>query len=172
MHHLKSLGLLAAALLAVAPISQASKLPQETLARPSVEQLEQQLLAGWKNLVFRIEDSKCRVGIAAVLLSVSELTQSGENLVGEYRITVPLMTSRNDRGRIILPLNLSVDELGESGGRLIGQAISNDPEKPPSRIICEIIPANDQAIRLAITTPDRTLNFKSRYTIRSTAAGS
>ena len=135
------------------------------MAASTLSEAQQSLLNSWENLIFHIEDSKCRVGIAAVKLSVSELVRSGENLVGEYKISVPLMESRNDHGRIILPLNYSVSELGASGGSLIGQAISNDCEKAPSQIICEIIPADNQAIRLAITTDERTLKFKSRYSM-------
>jgi hypothetical protein len=123
------------------------------------------LLSTWENLVFQIEDAKCRVGIASVKLSVSELKPEGGYLVGEYSIVIPLMKSKNDRGRILLPLDSTVGELGENGGVLRGQAISYKEGKTPNRIVCEILPQKDQTILLAITTEDRTINFESRYSV-------
>jgi len=119
----------------------------------------------WDELVFRIEDSSCFVGIAPVYLSVSELKPEGEFLTGTYEIRVPLKKSKNDSGKIVLPLDVTVKELGEHGGTLRGKAISEKDEKKPNVIVCEILPDKDQLVRLAITTPDRTVNFKSRYEV-------
>jgi hypothetical protein len=119
----------------------------------------------WDGMTFRIEDSRCFVGIAPVYLSVSELKPQDGKLVGTYTIEVPLMTSKNDHGLIVLPLNMTVKELGAKGGVLRGEAISKKKESPANLIVCEIIPKKDQAIKLAITTDDRTIKFKSRYTV-------
>jgi hypothetical protein len=121
--------------------------------------------ATWTGSVFRIEDTKTRVSIASVKLSVSDLKPEDGNLVGEYTILVPLMQSKNDKGKIVLPLEFSMDELGSKGGTLRGQAISYKEGTTPNLIICEIIPDENQKIRLDITTDDRTLQFKSRYSI-------
>jgi hypothetical protein len=123
----------------------------------------------WTGSVFRIEDTKTRVSLASVKLSVSDLKPEDGNLVGEYSIQVPLMQSKNDKGKIVLPLDFSMDELGARGGTLRGLAISYKEGTTPNSIICEIIPAKDQQVRLDITTDDRTLQFKSRYSIVNTS---
>ncbi len=122
-------------------------------------------ISTWEDLVFQIEDAKCHVGIASVKLSVSELKPENGCLVGEYTIVVPLMQSKNDKGRIVLPLDRTVSELGEQGGTLSGQAISHKEGTNPNHIVCRILPEKDQTILLAITTDNRTLNFESRYSV-------
>jgi len=119
----------------------------------------------WNGSVFRIEDSRSRVKIASVNLTVSDLKPVGDNLVGEYTIEVPLMKAKNDKGRIVLPLNRTMEELGSTGGVLRGQAISYKEGTTPNTIKCVIIPNQNQDIRLEITTDDRTLRFESRYEI-------
>lgn len=119
----------------------------------------------WDSMAFNIEDSRAFVGVAPVYLSVSELKPEDGNLVGTYTIKVPLMSSKDDHGKIILPLDVSVSELGANGGVLRGEAISKKDEKSPSLIVCQVLPKKDQAILLAITTDDRTIKFKSRYTV-------
>ncbi|MFO8027362.1 MAG: hypothetical protein R6U56_06840 [Opitutales bacterium] len=119
----------------------------------------------WEGLAFSIEDSRAFVGIAPVYLSVSKLKPEGGNLVGTYSISVPLKTSKNDRGKIVLPLDGKVSELGAEGGVLKGKAHSQKNEDSVNKIVCEIMPEKDRAIRLAITTDKRTINFKSRYTV-------
>jgi hypothetical protein len=119
----------------------------------------------WEPLSFRIEDSRAFVGIAPVYLSVSELKPEEGFLVGTYEITVPLKRSKNDWGKIMLPLDLKVEKLGAEGGVLRGEAHSEKKKDLVNQIVCEIIPEEDQAVRLAITTEHRTLEFKSRYTV-------
>ena len=120
----------------------------------------------WDNLVFEIEDTKCRVGIASVRLIVSTLRPENGYLIGEYTIEVPLMTSKNDKGLIKLPLHdQTVSRIGQKGGTLRGQAISYKKGKTPSTIVCEILPLKNKTIFLAITTSERTLEFKSNYTV-------
>jgi len=120
---------------------------------------------GWKNLAFSIEDSRAFVGIAPVYLSVSKLKPEGGNLVGTYEINVPLKTSKNDHGKIVLPLKDKVSDLGDKGGVLKGKAHSHTEEGVINDIVCVIMPQKDQAIKLAITSRNRTINFKSRYTV-------
>ncbi|MEM1222805.1 MAG: hypothetical protein AAGH40_08580 [Verrucomicrobiota bacterium] len=119
----------------------------------------------WKGKAFTIEDSRCYVGIAKVLLSVSELKKEDGYLVGDYTLNVPLIKSKSDFGRIKLPVESTFNDLKENGGVLIGKAYSRLAEGKINKIVCEIIPSEDQSIRLAITTDKRTINFVSRYTI-------
>ncbi len=121
---------------------------------------------------FKIDDCKTRVSIAAVNLTVGELTEVDGQLVGDYSIKVPLKQSKNETGRIVLPLSISVNELRTNGGTLTGHAYSSIEGKPPNTIVCEILPQKDHSIRLAITTPHRTLNFKSHYEIIDGPKGS
>lgn len=146
------------------------------LTAPAIQAAEVnriQDLSEWNDLVFDIKDTKCRVGIASVKLSVSTLKSEDGYLVGEYSIVVPLMKSKNDKGRIVLPLkDTTVGDLGENGGVLHGEAISYKEGQTPNSIICEILPLKEKTILLAITTSDRTLKFKSSYTVTDTEAGS
>lgn len=120
----------------------------------------------WDKLSFRIEDSRAFVGIAPVYLSVSELKPEDGYLVGTYTIRVPLKKSKNDHGKIKLPLqSANVRELGAEGGVLRGQAHSRAAEGKVNLIVCRILPERDQAIELAITTDTRTIEFESRYTV-------
>lgn len=130
------------------------------------------LLSSWDAFSFKIENTQCRVGIASVKLSVSELRPKGGNLVATYSIDVPLSKSSNDTGLIVLPIELTVDQLGTQGGTLTGFAYSSKEGATPNTIICEIRPHEDQGIRLAIITKKRTLKFKSRYTVIETATDS
>lgn len=119
----------------------------------------------WENYAFEIEDSKTRVGIASVKLSVSKLVPVDGELVGRYEIIVPLMESKNDRGRIVLPIDLTVAELGKTGGVLKGKAYSEQDKTKINLIVCEISSLKKKEIRLAITTSERTLHFDSNYTM-------
>lgn len=119
----------------------------------------------WGDSVFRINDAKTRVSIASVKLSISDLKREEGNLVGEYTIVVPLMTSKNDKGKIVLPLDRDMHAIGAEGGVLEGQAISYKAGTTPNLIVCRILPKEGQKILLDITTDDRTLQFKSRYSI-------
>ena len=121
--------------------------------------------SSWDQFSFKINDSKCRVGIASVKLSVSELKPKDGNLVATYTINVPLKKSENDSGLIVLPIDVTVDELHKKGGVLRGKAYSNQKGKNPNTIICEVGSKESKGIALEIITDKRTLNFKSRYTV-------
>jgi hypothetical protein len=146
--------------------------PTETAIYASVATSNVALLNSWKKFAFKIEDAKCRVGIASVKLSVSELTHRDGNLVATYAIQVPLSKSSNDTGLIVLPIDVTVDELSKKGGVLRGTAYSNKQGAKPNAIVCEVRPLTDKGIRLEITTDKRTLNFESSYTVINTGAGS
>ncbi|CAA6678214.1 MULTISPECIES: hypothetical protein [unclassified Lentimonas] len=119
----------------------------------------------WHDFSFKIDDSKCRVGIASVKLSVSELKPLNGNLVATYSIHVPLKKSENDTGKIVLPIDVTVEDLHKQGGVLVGTAYSDTKGKTPNKIICEVGPNTTKGIILEIITDKRTLNFKSRYTV-------
>lgn len=128
--------------------------------------------SSWHQFSFKIDDSKCRVGIASVKLSVSELKPKDGNLVATYTIKVPLSKSSNDSGLIVLPIDITVDELGKNGGTLRGKAYSDGDGTTSNTIICEIGPLGNKGIQLEIITDKRTLNFKSHYTVIESSNGS
>jgi hypothetical protein len=138
--------------------SHASDLPHKTAQNHSATH-------SWDTSSFKIEDSKCRVGIASVKLTVSELVPHDGNLVATYAIHVPLSKSNNDTGQIVLPINISIDELARTGGVLKGHSYSDKKKEVANTIICKIGPPETKGITLEITTPKRTLNFESRYTV-------
>jgi hypothetical protein len=138
-------------------------------ATPTAVGQHHHAFSSWHQFSFKIDDSQCRVGIAAVKLSVSELKPKDGNLVATYSIRVPLKKSENDTGLIVLPIDVTVDELSQNGGVLRGKAYSNEKDKTPNAIICEIGPLTDQGIQLEITTDTRILNFTSRYTVLNTS---
>ena len=135
------------------------------VASPKATKIAAEIDPAWSTVSFRIEDSRAFVGVAPVYLTVSELQSEDGKLVGTYTIEVPLMTSKNDHGKIVLPLNITVAELGGKGGTLRGKAISKKYDATVNLIVCEVLPKKDKAIHLAITTDDRTIKFKSRYTM-------
>ena len=79
------------------------------------------------------------------------------------------MESKNDQGKIVLPLDRTMQEIENEGGILRGQAISYKVDKTPKAIVCEILPEQDQKILLQITTLDRILKFESKYSIIETS---
>jgi hypothetical protein len=121
--------------------------------------------SSWDQFSFKIDACKCRVGIASVRLSVSELKPKDGNLVATYTIQVPLSKSSNDSGLIVLPIDVTVDELSKKGGVLRGKAYSDKEDTTPNTIICEIGSIDNKGIQLEIITDKRTLNFKSHYTV-------
>ena len=78
---------------------------------------------------------------------------------------MPLSKSSNDTGLIVLPINVSIDELGRNGGVLRAHAYSDKKNKVANTIICEVGPLSTKGITLEITTSERTLNFESQYTV-------
>jgi len=119
----------------------------------------------WEAYTFQIEDSKTRVNLASVKLTVSKLVPIDGYLVGRYQIDVPLMSSKNDRGRIVLPLDMTVAKLRKAGGVLVGKAYSEVGTRKVNQIVCEISAFEKKAIKLEITTSERTLHFDSKYTM-------
>ena len=124
-----------------------------------------------KALAVKIDDSRCYVGIAAVNLVVSELKAIDGEFVATYSITVPLRKSNNDTGLITLPIDTTINELSLSGGVLEGTARSDKPAATPNKLICQVLPQEDQGILLEITTQDNVLEFVSRFTVVESEAG-
>lgn len=106
-----------------------------------------------------VEPATTWVGIARVHLEIDELRQSGDNLEGRYTIRVPLAPSQNDTGYIRLE---APDSLVDHEATVIGSATSTTGQIHP--VVARIRP--DGAVRIDVTTAERKLRFKSRFTLR------
>lgn len=119
-------------------------------------------------LSFRIADSQSRVGFFAVKLSVGLLTQEDGSLVGDYVIDIPLFTSKSDHGRIVLPIDIPLEQISTEGGRLTGKAYSEKKPGEVHQVVCTIHPLDNKGIQLAVTTSKRTVHFSSAYELLET----
>jgi hypothetical protein len=106
----------------------------------------------------RLDPSKTWVGLASVHLEVGELRRFGDELLGDYRIRVPLRPSKNDVGTIRLA-PVGPMERVQRGGRLIGDAVSEGGKI--RSLVCEVRP--DGTVTIDVISEERTLSFKTRY---------
>ena len=121
-------------------------------------------------VVIQVEDTETRIGIAKVRLQISPLNIDNERVIGKYRIRVPLLSSKNDDGLIDLEFQQALPVTFHTGGMLEGDGTSTVfKEDPPRGITCEILPDSASKmsgdIILIIETTDRTIRFKSRYSV-------
>lgn len=120
--------------------------------------------------IIEIEDTSTTVAlVASVHLSVGKLEMRGGKLTGNYSTRVPLRTSKNEDGLILLDYEHGFEHLKAHGGTLEG--VGTCPEKPGEErpIKCVVIPDDDNPmigkIELDISTTERTMNFVSNYRI-------
>ena len=108
----------------------------------------------------RVEPCKTRIGIARVHLMLSDLRLSGDRLLGDYRIKIPLAPVLNDRGTIEIGLDRPLSQIIASRGTVAGRGHSLlDGRTHP--VVCEFGSAGD--VKITIDTGDRILAFKTRY---------
>jgi len=107
----------------------------------------------------RLDPSKTWVGIASVHLEVGELRRFGDELLGDYRIRVPLRPSKNDVGTIRLAPVGSMERVRQ-GGKLIGDAVSDDDGEIRS-LVCQVRP--DGTVTIDVISEKRTLSFETTY---------
>jgi hypothetical protein len=110
--------------------------------------------------IVELAPAKTRVGIARVNLEVRDLRlESSDKIVGTYEIKIPLAPWRNDRGEISLHAPEPLEQLTTGGGTLSGSGLSEDGRI--HRIVCRFEP--DGFVGIHVTTPDRDLDFRTRY---------
>jgi len=109
--------------------------------------------------VVRLSPAHTRVGLAKVILNVSELTFEKDALVGSYEVLVPLAPWRNDRGEVRLKLDGPLDEIMASGGSVEGSGHSlEDGRTLP--IVCRFLGGG--RVSITVDNGDRILDFRSR----------
>jgi hypothetical protein len=106
-----------------------------------------------------IDPSSTRVKIAKVNLFVTEVELTAHGLEANYRITVPMVPSKNDAGTLKLDSPMTIEELRQSGGNLTGLANS---ESGVIRAVLAEVEA-DGRLRIDIELERRTLSFETRF---------
>lgn len=109
--------------------------------------------------LLKMEPASTWVGLARVHLEIDDLHREGDLLEGNYSIRVPLAPRQNDKGRIELNAPASVAELFGNESTVLGKAVSTTGQV--HEIVARIRP--NGTVRIDVTTPDRTLRFKSRF---------
>ncbi len=107
-----------------------------------------------------IDSCKTRVGLAKVVLEVSNLRVMADRIEGAYRIKVPLFPFKNDHGRLRLDLPGSLDDVIRQQTPITGSGLSFE-DGPMSRILAKIQPGG--RLELQIETDDRKLVFQTDY---------
>lgn len=120
----------------------------------------------------RVGDTGTRVLIAEVRLSIGDLVLDDAEapaLTGTYSIEVPLRSSKNETGGMVLPLDKSLKTYFEEGGTLRGRGISYKRPGAKRTITCEVFPneANPRVgrLHLEIETENRVMQFDTTYEV-------
>lgn len=128
----------------------------------------QNLRAGKEPIVVDVADAVTYVKLAKVNLSVGTMTVVNGKLVGTYSIDVPLMKSKYEKGRIILPLSKDLEDLVRKGGSVTGKGVAEEGSQSGDRKIDARFGSYDSEtkggrILLTIDTGKRILEFDSTY---------
>lgn len=114
-----------------------------------------------------VADSSTYVNLARVDLEVGEMSFVDGKLVGNYAIDVPLLSSKSERGRIILSLLEEVEIYARDGGTIVGEGIAEGKDEKPRKITVAFSPWDSETekggIQLKIDTGERILEFESTY---------
>jgi hypothetical protein len=115
----------------------------------------------------KVADAVTYVNVAKVNLTVGKMSFDGGKLLGTYAIQVPLMKSKGENGRIVLPLLQGVEDYARDGGSISGEGIVEGKQDERRRIDVRFSPCDDETqegrIDLTIDTGARILQFKSTY---------
>jgi len=122
----------------------------------------------------RVDDTGTRIFIAEVKLTIGDLVldQNDEDepvLTGTYSIEVPLRSSKNEQGGMVLPLAKDLKDYFENGGVLVGRGLSYKRPGAKRVITCEVTPNSEDpthgALRLEIETEQRVMKFDTTYQV-------
>lgn len=108
----------------------------------------------------RLLPAKTRVGFVSVHLEASDLTLEGTDLIGRYKIRVPLAPWEDDRGLIRLALEDAPGAIRGDGGTIKG-SVTSDLNGKTHALECTLQPDGDVAI--LVHTDRRELEFLTRY---------
>jgi hypothetical protein len=120
----------------------------------------------------RVADTGSRILIAQVHLRIGDLVLASGNeraLTGSYEIEVPMRSSKNETGGLMLPLEVDLIEYFENGGVLRGRGLSYTRPGAKRLISCEVTPDADSPRRgrllLEIETEQRVMEFITTYEV-------
>lgn len=121
-----------------------------------------------------VADAATYVTAAKVNLSVGTMRVVEGKLLGTYSINVPLMKSKFEKGRIILPLSQDLEAYMRKGGTVSGKGIAEEgSQRGDRKIDARFSPiestTNGGRIRLTIDTGRRILVFDSTYRVNGQA---
>jgi hypothetical protein len=110
----------------------------------------------------RIDAAKTRVGIAKVILWVSDLHVHADRIEGLYDLRVPLAPHLSDHGRLSFPLTADLDQVLAGGRALLGSGDSYEDGRS-HRVDVRFTPPGTITIR--VDTGDRVLDFVTGYSL-------
>ena len=117
-----------------------------------------------------VEDTSTWLGFLKVHLRIGSLVAVDGKLEGKYAIDVPLFRSRSETGIISLELELPLEDLLSSGGKIRGIGHSDKQGKAPRLISCLVKPDSPPKFRPHYLAPVKELcnrKFKSRFFAQS-----
>lgn len=119
-----------------------------------------------------VADASTRVLIATVNLSIGDLQLEGGDaprLTGSYSIEVPIRSSKDESGEMILELDRAFTDYLVEGGVLRGQGFSDLRPGAQRSITCSIEPNSEDprrgALEIEIDTGNRKLVFATTYEV-------
>jgi len=110
--------------------------------------------------VVRLRPTHTQVGLAKVILRVSDLTyEEAGTLVGSYEIRIPLAPWRNDRGEVRLAVDGPLDRIMARGGTVTGSGLSHEDGRTLP-IECRFLSGGK--VEITVDSGERILAFRSR----------
>ena len=110
----------------------------------------------------QVQPAKTRIGIAKVILKIDALNLAGDDLVGEYKIRIPLAPFMDDHGSIRFNLDRPLHEAVLPGSTILGTASSlEDGRVHP--VECTFL--QGERVNIAVTTNDRILRFQAPFSL-------
>jgi hypothetical protein len=118
--------------------------------------------AGALSSGLQVKQAKTRIGIAKVILQIDGLNLTGSDLVGDYRIRIPLAPFMDDRGSIRIEVDGSLQEAVLPGSILLGSA-SSEEDGRVHHVACTFL--KGARVNIVVTTPSRVLDFEAPFNL-------
>ena len=121
------------------------------------------LAAGPIGEILSIDRCKTRVGLARVVLEVTNVKVLADRIEAAYLVKIPMLPILNDRGLLRIDLPLPLDQIIRDRVPLSGQGNSTDGGIQ-HQIHAELLPDGKMEIR--IENDHRVLDFSTLYRLR------
>lgn len=110
----------------------------------------------------QVQPAKTRIGIAKVILQIDALSLAGTDLVGEYKIRIPLAPFMDDHGSIRFDLDRPLREAVLPGSTIHGAASSLENGRVHP-VECTFL--QGEKVNIVVTTADRVLTFQAPFSL-------